>query len=840
MRLTRYSLREVRLRPGRTLLTLLGIAFGVAAVLAIALVIDTTRRAYREMHETIAGRAALEVVAEGLGGFRPTMLDSLRQVDDVQWVVPVVQAHTALASPKGVVGLVLMGIDPQQDGASRHYAFRAGRQVATGDEVVLEAGFARTYGLQLGKPVRFLTPSGTATLMLVGLLAPEGPAGIVGGHIAFVPIETAQHLLNIAGQVNSVELVLNEGTTPSEVEIAVRGVLPPGLLVQEPATRGSLSAHSMLSTEQALAAMSAVSLVAGAFVILNTFLMSLGERQRQLAILRALGATRRQVTRMLLGEAAVLGIAGAALGIILGMLASLGMTRAMEQLQGTPLPTLRFVAGPFLLAALIGPGMAVAATYVPARLAARRNLLTGLFAELRGAEPALRRWPSMLGLAIIVADSALLVPILNRWLPATTITALLPVCMGGFLVGAMLVMPLLIGPLLAIVAPLVRPILGVEGQLALGQLRRRPTRTSLTVGVLFIALVVMIAMGTSLLNNIRDIGRWTERTITADFMVRSVIPDTGVVAGAALPERLAERLAAIEGVRRIDKLNFVAARVAGEHVLLLARSHDPERPLAFDLVAGNADTLRDQLASGEAVVGTMMAQRMKLAPGSSFQLDTRDGPLAIKVAAVISEYTVGGMAFYMERDAARRLLNFRGVDVFMVAARDGQHAAAERRLLQFCHDEQLLLQSQADFQAWINRMMAGVLASMWLLMALVFVVASLGVVNTLTMNALERTRDFGVLRAIGMLRRQVRKMVLGQAVTLAAVSVLPGVAVGCGLAWLMNTSTKAILGRQVPFTIDVPFVIGCAAAAVLVSLLAAAMPARRMARLPLVQALKYE
>ena len=840
MRLTRYSLRELRLRPGRTVLTLLGIAFGVAAVLAIALVIDTTRRAYREMHETIAGRAALEVVAEGFGSFRPQIVDALRGLPGVAKVVPVVQAHTALASPKGVVGLVLMGIDPAQDGASRHYAFRAGRQVAAGDEVVLEAGFARNYGLELGKPVRLLTPSGTATLTLVGLLAPEGPAGIVGGHIAFVPLETAQRLLNIKGDVNSLELVLQEGAATSEVEATVRRALSPGLLVQEPATRGSLSQHSMLSTEQALAAMSAVSLVAGAFVILNTFLMSLGERQRQLAILRALGATRRQVTRMLVGEAAVLGVVGTALGIALGLLASVGMTRAMERLQGTPLPSLRFVTGPFLLAALIGPGMAVAATYVPARLAARRNLLTGLFEELRGAEPPLCRWPSVLGLVIVVADSALLMPILGRWFSSTTITALLPVCMAGFLVGAMLMMPLVVGPLLALVSPLVRPILGIEGQLALGQLRRRPTRTSLTVGVLFIALVVTIAMGTSLLNNIRDIGRWTERTITADYLVRSVMPDTGVIAAAALPERLADKLSALDGVRRIDKLNFVPVRVGGEAVLLLARSHDPGRPLAFDLVEGNAQTLRDQLTAGEAVVGTTMAQRMKLAPGSSFSLDTRDGPLTIKVAAVISEYTVGGMAFYMEREAARKLLNFRGVDVYMIAARDGQAKAVGERLEQFCRDEHLLLQSQQDFRDWINRMMAGVLASMWLLMALVFVVASLGVVNTLTMNALERTRDFGVLRAIGMLRRQVRKMVLGQALTLAAVSVLPGVAVGCALAGLMNISTKAILGRQVPFTIDVPFVIGCAAAAVLVSLLAALLPARRMARLPLVRALKYE
>jgi putative ABC transport system permease protein len=272
----------------------------------------------------------------------------------------------------------------------------------------------------------------------------------------------------------------------------------------------------------------------------------------------------------------------------------------------------------------------------------------------------------------------------------------------------------------------------------------------------------------------------------------------------------------------------------------LARDQAANGPLSLDLVAGDEANVRARLLAGEAVLGTLLARRLNVTPGDTIELATRQGPRTARVAALTTEYTVGGMALYMDRAAVSEWLPLRAVDVFMVVARPGEAESLGVELKRFCESRNLMLQSQQDFRVMLDRMMSGVLGSLWLLMALVFVVASLGVVNTLTMNALEQTREFGVLRAIGMQRRQARKMVIAEALTMALASALPGAVVGMALAWLVNRAVYPLMGHPVDFQIEWWFVAACLASAVVISLLASLLPARRVAGLNVVSALQYE
>ncbi|MBX7074808.1 MAG: FtsX-like permease family protein [Pirellulales bacterium] len=841
MSLARYSLRELRGRPVRALLTLLGISIGVAAIVAIWLTVGTTRSAYREMFTTLAGRAELEIVAEGSGRFDAEEVATLARVPGVRALVPNVQSHTALATGNGVVGVLLLGIDPRLDQLARDYTFAEGRQVAGDDEIVLQAGFARDSGLKLGDRVRLLSPRGSREATIVGLLAAQGAAAIAGGNVVFVTLSAGRAMHGFSEQeANSLAVVLDEGASVERVEQALAATLPIGLRAQRPASRSRLAQDSLLSTEQGLSAMSAVSLVAGAFVVLNTFLMNLSERRRQMAILRAIGATRRQVVRMVLVEALVLGLAGTALGTAAGVLLSMALTAAVQKVIGAPLPELRLTPWPFVLALVVGPVMSLAATYLPARQAASRSILTGLLQLDDESAGAARRWPALLGVILVAVDGALIVTVLSGRISAEQLTTLLPLVMGGCLVACVLLMPLVVRPLTRLAAWLLHPWTGLEGKLAQRQLTRRPTRTALTLGVLFIAIVVALSMGHSLINNVQDVQEWTRRTITSDFLVRSVMPDTGLLAAAGMPPNLGESMARLPGVARVGALNFVTVRIGEARALLLARDQSVDGPLSLDLVAGDEADVRARLLAGEAVVGTLLARRLNVAPGDTIELATRQGPRTVRVAALTTEYTVGGMALYMERAAVSEWLPLRAVDVFMVVTRPGQAKSLGVELKQFCESRNLMLQSQQDFRVMLDRMMSGVLGSLWLLMALVFVVASLGVVNTLTMNALEQTREFGVLRAIGMQRRQARKMVISEALTLSLASALPGAVVGMALAWLVNRAVYPLMGHPVDFQIEWWFVAACLASAVVISLLASLLPARRVAGLNVVSALQYE
>jgi putative ABC transport system permease protein len=831
----------MRRRPGRAFLTLLGIVIGVAAAVAVSVTVRTTRTVHRDMFDSLTGRAALEVVADGMGGFDPAVSDRLRDVPGLRAVVPVIQSPAAVLGKSGGVPILVLGIDPARDSAARDCVLRDGRALDDGDGVLLAYPFAQAHGFELGRPVRFLAPSGTAAVPVIGFVEPRGPAAFNGGAVAFLPLPTAQRLFGLSGQVNSLQLVLDESATAAAIGAEVRGRLPAGLEVQPPGARGELARETMVSTEQGLEALSVSSLAAGAFVVLNAFLMNLGERRRQLAILRSVGATRRQVSGLLLREAVWWGVAGSCLGIPLGLALASAMRAMLGVLLIVSLTPLRWGAEPFVIGALLGPGMAVAATLTPARRAGRRAPLEDLLQKTSARSEDVRRWPGYVGLGVLLAVLLFAAGIIGHWFPAPVVLPLLAPAMAGFLVGCALAVPLILTPLSGLASLLLRPLRGAEGVLALRQLLRHRTRTGLTVGVLHLAVVFAVGFGLSFRNNMRHVNEWFARIIQTDFYVRGSWPDATMnITTPALPEAMVAEVAGQEGVERVDYISFVLARAGGRPVVALAYSFAPDRPVPLPLVEGGPEAVRQGLAGGDVVLGTPLAQRLGLHAGDAVEVETRAGPRSLRIAGTASEYTGGGMAVYLEWQTARRLFDLKGVHAILVTARPGAARQLEARLKAFCAERGLLFQSNADVHEFFGRQVRGMLGFIWVLMSLVFVVASLGVVNTLTVNVLEQTRELGVLRAIGMRRAQVARLVLAQAIALAVVSLVPGVAAGVALAWLTNLATYPVVGQAVRFHWDWALIAGCFFTALAIAVGAALVPARRAARLRVVEALQYE
>jgi putative ABC transport system permease protein len=852
--LWKYTLSEMRRRPGRTVLTLLGIVLGVTAVVSISLTTATTRNAYSRMFESLAGRAALEVVAEGLGGFDEKLATEVRSVPGVKAAVGIIQTPTVLfglasreaSAPGGGVSALILGVDPASDAAVRDYRLQQGRGIKDGNELLLEVGFARAQQLELGSSVRLLTPvrsvSGPsiAELRIVGLLEPRGAAAFNGGAVVFMPLSTAQRLFNLKGRVNSLQIVLADGADQQSVESQIRDLLPPGLTVQVPATRGEIAQDSLASTEIGLGSLSIVSLVAGAFVILNSFLMSLGERRRQFAILRALGATRRLVTHLLLREALLFGVAGTLLGCLGGWALSRALHQVMRQLLRVAIPDPEISLAPFLFGLVLGPGMALIATYWPARRAGRRVVLEDLLQKREVSGEARRRWPAYLGLGLVAVMLALEAALISEWFTPAMNRSLLAPGLAVGLVGCVLAIPLVLRPLMHLTAIILKPLLGLEGRIALRQLERQPTRTALTVGVLFIAVVVSIGFGLSLRNNIGDIYRWCDQNVGYDFMVRGIMPDTTtIMTAAAIPEDLADQFTAMNGVERVTKIRFVPARIQGCQVIAIPLSLSRNSPLPLSVHA-DKDEIASHFRQGEVILGSALAQRLSVGDGGSVRIESRNGPRSLRIAGTTTEYTVGGMVVYMDWEKGKELFDFRGAHVLAIAARKEATPSLAGSLQSFCDKNGLRLQSNAEFRKAVDEAMGGVVGFFWMLVVLVFVVASLGVVNTLTMNVWEQTRTVGILRAVAMTRSQVRKMILGQALALGVISMVPGAGLGIGLAFLMNLATKAVLGHRVQFHIDIPFVSACFVMALLIAMLAAFFPARRAARLQVIEALQYE
>jgi putative ABC transport system permease protein len=350
MNLWTCTVREVQRRPGRMLLTLLGITLGLATVVATRLTIHTIDRAYRDLFEGVSGRSALEVTAAGQGGFAADFVRDLESAPGVKAVIPRIQGAVALVGDAGSVAVPLLGVEPGTD----DWPLCEGRPLAGDREALLDAGLAKNLGLAPGRPMRLWAPAGEDQLDLAGTLRPRGDSAAAGG-VLVVSLTCAQHLFALGQHVNSVQILLADDADPNLAQARLAPRLPAGLTIRPPGMRGELGRSTLLAAQQGLASLSIVALIAAAFVILNTFLLNLGERRRQVAVFRALGATRMQVTRLLLRETLLLGLFGTLTGCGAGLTLALLLLRVMGQFLGLSLPPLHLHAEPFVLACVLGP-----------------------------------------------------------------------------------------------------------------------------------------------------------------------------------------------------------------------------------------------------------------------------------------------------------------------------------------------------------------------------------------------------------------------------------------------------------------------------------------------------
>jgi putative ABC transport system permease protein len=312
MAFRKLTVREFRRRPGRATLTLLSIAIGIAAYISVSLAINTAREETRKMYAAVTGRAALEITTENSGKVPPDLIAQLQAIGGVKAAIPSVQRFTVLYSEHKQFQLFLMGIDPAEDPGVRDYQVAEGSFLEGGNNILLEESFARAAGIHVNDKVKLLTASGRPQPFTVGgLLSPSGVAGFNKGGTVFMPLKTALRLFPRPG-INHIDIVPAESANEETLVADVKRLVPAGLDVHRPVMRTQVAEEKSLNIELGLQFASMLTGTLAVFIIANTFLMNIGERRQQLAVLRAVGATRGQVVRMLLGEGAVLGVVGTA------------------------------------------------------------------------------------------------------------------------------------------------------------------------------------------------------------------------------------------------------------------------------------------------------------------------------------------------------------------------------------------------------------------------------------------------------------------------------------------------------------------------------------------------
>lgn len=837
MRLWRLVLRQWRLRPGRTLATLVSVAVAVGAIVATWVSADASRAGYRRLVEAVEGQPVVDVVARGGGRFDVGQLPSLAGIEGVRAVVPLFFRPTLLRVGEKRIREIAVGVDLASLVETGIVTLAGGRACETGDEVVLEATLARGLGLGVGDEVLFFARRRIRRMQVVGLVERQQIGWLAEGAGVIVDIQSLAEMSRAVGLIDRARMVLTREAARSRVVADAAAQLPDTLLAEVPAGKASMAEDVLHSANLGLDFVTGLTVAMAFFIVGNAMLMNVTERRRSFSLMRLVGATGRQVRQLVIREAAVLGLIGAAIGAIGGMAAAgpiaAGISRALQ----APVAALAASPWPIIAGMLVGVAVAVAAAWWPAREAVLVDPLEGL----ASAPPPPAAGVSWRFLAIVVTLAVVAWGVqglvIAEWLPARAAVPAGIVLLLAFVA----VTPLVLPTLARMLAAAVPRRFHLETKLALEQILRQPIRTALTSGVLVVAVTNGIGLGHAIRDNVDNVLGWYGRLMRADWVLsRAAMLRSDDTAADGEGQDVEKEVAAVPGVKRVDAIGVAGGRTAGAACVVVARDIPPGEPLPLEPVGASEAEVRAALDRGEAVAGTVLARRTGIAPGDEVAVEVFGRTTTIRVAALVVDYTSGGASLHLRRETARRLFGLDAADFLLVVAEPGQAASLRGPLEEIADHHSLLLRSFAELQAFVDTLVNGTVGALWSLLGLGFVVGSIGVANTVTMNVLEKKRTLGLLRAVGMTRRQVTRVVVLESLLLGVAGSLIGLLGGISTAFFIQLASQPLLGHPIEASFRPVVIVANMAAAVAVTLVAAWLPARRAARMDVLEAISAE
>lgn len=850
-----FILRRLRHEPLRSSLTAVGIALGVAVVVAIQLTNASSLAGFETALNTVSGRTSLEIVGAGAG------IDELR-IPEVGWlrefgaVAPVIEGDVVYREPgRPPETLRLLGVDVLRDQPFRDYALAAGASpsgTGAGDaagaapstpeflgllldpaSAIVAQRFARPRGLAPGSTLTVNAGDRVVRLTIRGLLKDEGPARVLDGRFILMDIAAAQQALDRWGRVDRLDVRLPDGIDVDAAETAVAARLPPGLAVQRPAQRGRQVERMLAAFHLNLTALSYIALLVGLFLVYNTVSVAVLSRRAEIGTLRGLGVTRGMIRTLFLAEAAVLAAAGSGVGLVLaGWLA-----RATVALTSTTVSALYIAtaaAPPALgwrdavLAFGTGVSLSLIAAVVPALEASRVPPIAAMRgSDVAGARTRVPRRSLAAGVLLLAAGGwlATLGPV--RGLPLFGYAAAAVIVFGAsFLVPAALyaVARAAEGP--------VRRHLRVEDWLAVSNLSAAISRLSISVAALAVSLSMMVAISVMIGSFRETVVYWVAQTLQADLFVAPGARRQGGPGDTLSPDvvRLFAASPDVEAVDRFRGLEIpygdTRIRVAGGDFAVLL----DHGSLLFKAPRDARDAMRRAIGQDAVVASESFVLKHGLAAGREVRLPTPQGDVPFRIAAVYYDYSSDRGVLVMDRTTFERRFGDASVSSLSVYLRRGidPDAARERLLTQIGDTHRVVVNTNASLRAEVLRIFDSTFAITYALEVIAILVAILGVSGTLLTLILERERDLTILRLIGTGRDQIRRMVVGEAVLIGAVSQAIGLGVGLLLSMvLIYVINVQSFGWTIQFHLPSGFLLQSSILMVLATAAAGLYPARR-------------
>ena len=824
-------------RPGRTLLTTLAITLGVALIFGLNGIMPGLADVFTKTLFAAAGQVDLTVSSESGGTFESSIAEDVARVAGIDVAAKSLRRSLGMPADSPVTIVTLVGVDPRTSPKVHSYRVAAGRLLHEGDagKVVIGSDTASTLGLHVGSTIKIPTVAGTERFTIVGLLAngsaPSAPE-------VYVTINEAQRMTGSGATINSVEARFVAGTTRSVVEAAVRRKLGSDYLVGGLSNESSLLA-SVQTANYMFTFFGLFALIMGGFIILNTFRTLVSERRHDIGMLRAIGANRGTILGIFLIQGVLQGVLGTIVGLAAGYLltvAALGFYNPyllkIVHINANVQPS--YTPGTWAAAISLGIGVTVLSAILPARAAARITPLEALRPQIAAVEERHHgRWV-FVGWAMVL----LCVPMMaSRQLSLVGLGAVFA------LVGLVLVAPALIVPLSYVFASLLRPFAPATADLSTSNVTRQPGRAAATAAAILVSLAVVVAVlgvVTSLYAGFFD---YINKSLGSDFVF---IPNGLILGGAHVgaDEAFVRRIADTPGVGTVATMRLGQAQIAGSQVQVVGI--DPvnyPKVASFTFSEGSDSSDIPKLDKGRTMlVNGITSGQQGLTVGKRIALETPNGMKDYTVVGVATDYLNAKLStVYISQENLEEDFNVTAnvlvlANTKLGAAKPAVNAALGRLVADY---PQFVLYDSDSFKATQAQIFSQSFVIFDVLIGMFALPTLLALLNTLAISVLARTREIGMLRAVGTTRGQVRGMVVAEALLLAAVGVVfgiaGGVALGYALVYALN-STMYVMPYYFPWSgIVVAVVSGFSFA-----LLASILPARTAAKLDIVTALHYE
>ena len=671
----------------------------------------------------------------------------------------------------------------------------------------------------------------------------SGLASAFGGNLAIMDIYAAQKVFGRGRRFDRIDLAVQEGASVDDVKAKIEALLGSGFQVESPSARGQQ--FESISRIYALTAniTSAFALFIGMFIIYNTFQIAVTQRRTEIGILRALGATRRQVRAIFLGESVVAGLLGSSLGLLLGIAIARGMTGYIGALLGEVFGIAQkaeeISTNPALMlfAVALGVITSVVAAFIPARNAARvdpvQALQKGRYQQLSAGENRVRR---ITALIVTILAAACLVLSRHRLLAyAGDALAVLAV---------LLLTPTLAQWVARALRPLLRWLRPVEGTLAADSLLQAPRRTSGAVAALMLSLALVVALGGLTRASYHSIFTWLDVALNPDLFVS---PSPSLTARSfRFPVSMADQLRALPGVGEVQSVRAARIQISGAPVIFIAADiRALVNRATLPPTAGDPTTMYKLAGEGKGVLASdnfALLRGYKL--GDVLDIPSPQGVvLHMPIVGIVVDYSDQQGSILMDRSLYRRYWNDDTVNVFRIyLARGATEAEVKRRILdRFGTERRLFVLTNRDVRQYVVRLTDQWFGITYVQIAVAVLVALLGIVNTLIVSITDRRRELGVLQAVGGLRNQIRGTIWLEALTIGAVGLVLGLAFGAlQLYYSLRITGVDLAGMRLNYEYPYGICLVLVPVILAVAFVSAIGPAESAVRGSLVEALEYE